>query len=149
MTKSGSFLHSRSLWVYYTLFFSGSLVLVYQALNWEIIGDSVNFLCLLFLMNGLLARRFIHILENSLLMTLGYILPLLIRNSLKLSYTEAPSIKEFLNLAFVSTTTTLVLGIGFSFLGMLLHHFGHKLHQMSRSRVTTNNSVTTGSPTDE
>ncbi|MFV8258934.1 hypothetical protein ACNQKP_14090 [Bdellovibrio bacteriovorus] len=100
-------------------------------------------------MNGLLARRFIHILENSLLMTLGYILPLLIRNSLKLSYTEAPSIKEFLNLAFVSTTTTLVLGVGFSFLGMLLHHFGHKLHQMSRSRVTTNNSVTTGSPTDE
>lgn len=142
-------MHSRSLWVYYTLFFSGSMVLVYQALGWNIIGDSVNFLCLLFLLNGLMVRRFVHIIENSLLMTLGYILPLLIRNSLKLSYTEAPSIKEFLYLAFVSTITTLVLGIGFSFLGMLIYHFGHKLQQMSRSRVTTNNNVTAESSIED
>lgn len=137
MTKSGSFLHSRSLWVYYTLFFSGSLVLVYQALGWEVLGDSVNFLCLLFVMNGFLARRFIHVIENSLLMTLGYILPLLIRNCLKLSYTEAPSVKDFLQLALVSTSTTLALGLAFSFVGMVLFHFAHKIKKASRSRVTT------------
>ncbi|WP_347359713.1 hypothetical protein [Bdellovibrio sp.] len=138
MTKSGSFLHSRSLWVYYTLFFSGSLVLIYQAVDWEVIGDSVNFLCLLFIMNGLLARRFIHVIENSLLLTLGYILPLLIRNCLKLSYSEAPSVKDFLQLALVATSTTFALGLVFSFLGMIFFHFSRKIKKASRSRVTTN-----------
>lgn len=141
MSESGSFLHSRSLWIYYILFFSGSLVLVYQAFGWQVIGDSVNFLCFLFLINGLLARKFIHIFENALLMTLGYILPLLIRNCLKLSYAEAPSMREFLNLAFVSSGTTLLLGICFSFLGFLLHHFGRKVQRLGRSRITSNSSA--------
>lgn len=137
MTNTGTFLHSRSLWAYYTLFFSGSLVLIYQAQGWELFGDSVNLLCLLFLLNGLFVSRFVHILENSLLITLGYILPLLIRNCLKLSYVEAPSIKEFLNLAMVSTSTTFLLGLAFTFIGFLLHHSGKKVHRFSRSRITS------------
>lgn len=137
MSKDGSFLHSRSLWVYYTLFFSGSLVLVYQAFGWEMVGDSVNFLCLLFLLNGFLTRRPLHILENSFLMTIGYILPLLIRNSLKLSYTEAPSMKEFLKLAMMSTSTTLALGCAFSCAGYILVQMSQKVMQMSHSKITT------------
>ncbi len=137
MRTNSSFLHSRSLWIYYALFFSGSLVLVYQAFGWEVIGDSVNFLCLLFLINGIFAKRPLHILENSLLMTLGYILPLLIRNSLKLSYTEAPSMKDFLYLALVSSSTTLAFGVAFSSLGFMLGSVSAKVMQMSRSKVTT------------
>lgn len=137
MRTNSSFLHSRNLWIYYALFFSGSLVLVYQALGWEVIGDSVNFLCLLFLINGIFAKRPLHILENSLLMTLGYILPLLIRNSLKLSYTEAPSMKDFLYLALVSSSTTLAFGVAFSSLGFMLGSVSAKVMQMSRSKVTT------------
>ncbi|MBV2167652.1 MAG: hypothetical protein KUL82_02990 [Bdellovibrio sp.] len=137
MTKQSSFLHSRNLWIYYALFFSGSLVLVYQAFGWEVIGDSVNFLCLLFLINGIFAKRPLHILENSLLMTLGYILPLLIRNSLKLSYTEAPSMKDFLYLALVSSSTTLAFGVAFSSIGFTLGYLSTRVMQMSRSKVTT------------
>ncbi len=65
MIKEDAFLHSRSLWVYYVLFFSGSLVLVYQAFSWILMGDSVNFLCALFLLNGVLIKRPLRILENS------------------------------------------------------------------------------------
>ncbi|WP_415061519.1 hypothetical protein [Bdellovibrio sp.] len=137
MRKQSSFLHSRNLWIYYALFFSGSLVLVYQAFGWDVIGDSVNFLCLLFLINGIFAKRPLHILENSLLMTLGYILPLLIRNSLKLSYTEAPSMKDFLYLALVSSSTTLAFGVAFSSIGFTLGYISTRVMQMSRSKVTT------------
>nr|WP_295905362.1 hypothetical protein [uncultured Bdellovibrio sp.] len=137
MQKDGSFLHSRSLWIYYTLFFSGSLVLVYQAFGWDIVGDSVNFLCLLFLLNGFLTRRPLHILENSFLMTVGYILPLLIRNSLKLTYTEAPSIADFLKLAMKSTSVTLLLGCAFSCLGYFLVQVSQRVMQLSRSKITT------------
>lgn len=136
MTQKNSFLHSRSLWVYYTLFISGALVLVYQSSGWNWVGDSVNFLCVLFLLNSLFVKKFVHVFENSILMTLGYILPLLIRNSLKLSYTEAPSAKDFLKLAMVSTSTTLLLGCVFSLLGYLLLKGLQKVVRSSRSRVT-------------
>jgi|GEM_PF-1367445 len=137
MFKDSSFLHSRSLWVYYTLFFSGASVLIYQALGWDLVGDSVNFLCLLFVLNGFLARRKMHILENTFLMTVGYILPLLIRNSLKLSYVEAPSMREFLKLGLVSTGTTLALGCVFSFLGYALVQGSQKFAHLSRGKVST------------
>lgn len=139
MRRFGSLFHSRSIWVYYTLFISGAFVLIYQAMGWNLLGDSVNFLCLLFVINGLMARRFVHILENSSLMTLGYILPLMIRNCLKLSYIEAPSMLHFAQLAFTSTSTTLILGLGFSFLGLTLHHLARKIHSASRGRVTVRN----------
>ena len=119
MLKNHSF-GDRSVWAYYALFFSGAIVVVYQALNLSIVGDSVNFLCLLFLINGFLVNRRIHILENSLLMTLGYILPLLIRNSFQLSYAEAPSILDLAKLASVSSGTTLGLGLLFTAAGFLL-----------------------------
>lgn len=141
MIKSGSFLHSRSLWIYYALFFSGSLVLVYEVFKWNLVGDSVNFLCLLFLINGFLAKKPLHILENSFLMTLGYILPLLIRNSLKLTYIEAPSLKDFMHLALTSSGMTLVFGVAFSCLGYVLAQGGQKILQMSRSKITTTNTL--------
>ncbi|WII72291.1 hypothetical protein QJS83_00225 [Bdellovibrio sp. 22V] len=138
MAKDGSFLHCRNLWVYYVLFFSGSVVLVYQSYNWDFVGDSVNFLCLLFLVNGFLAKKPLHILENSFLMTLGYILPLLIRNSLKLSYTEAPSMLHFLKLGAISTGTTFALGCAFTCIGFLIAQMSLRAMQMSRSKITTN-----------
>ncbi len=140
MPEAGSFLHNRNLWVYYILFFSGSLALIYQAFGWAVLGDSVTFLCLLFLINGLLARQLLHILENSLLMTLGYILPLLIRNSIKFTHKEDPSIQEFMNLAAISTGTTLLLGFCFTFLGFILHLFGRKIRHLGRSRITSSST---------
>lgn len=137
MKLKNSFLHDRKLWVYYSLFFSGCLVLVYQALGWAILGDSVNFLCLLFLLNGLHVRRLVNIFENSLLVTLGYILPLLIRNSLKLSYAEAPSAFHFAKLALVSSVTTMALGILFTAAGFALKHVAKKFFKVSKGRITT------------
>ena len=142
MSKSRSFLHDRSLWIYYALFISGALVLVYQALEISIVGDSVNFLCLLFLLNGLHVRRLINIFENALLVTLGYILPLLIRNSIKLSYIEAPSLKDFARLALTSTLTTAAFGLLFTALGFLIKHFFKKAYRLSRGRITTNSDFT-------
>ncbi|WP_413568341.1 hypothetical protein ACLWBD_12050 [Bdellovibrio sp. HCB117] len=137
MPNSQSFLHSRSLWTYYVLFFSGSTVLLYQAFGWNVFGDSVNFLCLLFLIHGFAAKKFLHIIENSLLVTLGYILPLLIRNSLKLSYSEAPSMKDFLHLGLISTATTLGFGFAFSLLGYVLRWARHKVLRLSRGKINT------------
>ncbi|QDK38529.1 hypothetical protein [Bdellovibrio sp. NC01] len=136
MQKTGSFLHDRNIWIYYALFFSGTLVLVYQVLGLNLVGDSVNFLCMLFLFNGLHVRRFINIIENSLLMTVGYILPLLIRNSLKLSYAEAPSMFDFAKLALISSITTMALGALFTTVGFLFKHF-LKRAVHSKSRITT------------
>lgn len=141
MQKDGSFLHDRSLWIYYALFLSGSLVLVYQSVPITVVGDSVNFLCLLFLLNGLHVRRFVNIFENSVLVTVGYILPLMIRNSLKLSYAEAPSILDFAKLAMISGATTMVLGALFTTIGFLLKHFGKKVLHASRSRFTPDSSI--------
>ncbi|KHD88438.1 MAG: hypothetical protein OM95_09180 [Bdellovibrio sp. ArHS] len=112
-------------------------MLLYQALGWSVLGDSVNFLCLLFVIHGFAAKKFLHILENAVLVTLGYILPLLIRNSLKLSYSEAPSMKDFLHLGLVSTGTTLAFGVVFSSLGYALRWARHKILRASRGKITT------------
>ena len=136
MTQENTFLHTRSLWIYYALFISGALVLVYQSSGWSIIGDSVNFLCLLFFLNSISVKKPLHILENSVLMTVGYILPLLIRNSIKLTYAEAPSMTDFLKLAMVSTSTTLLLGCVFSLFGYALVKATQKLLRASRGRIT-------------
>ncbi|NUN05318.1 MAG: hypothetical protein HUU57_06120 [Bdellovibrio sp.] len=136
MTKDTSFLNSRSLWIYYALFISGALVLVYQSSGWSVIGDSVNFLCLLFFLNSLAAKKPLHIIENSLLMTVGYILPLLIRNSIKLTYAEAPSMSDFFKLAMVSTSTTLLLGCVFSCIGFTLTKILQKALRVSKGRIT-------------
>lgn len=111
--------HDRKLWVYYALFFSGSAALFYQAMNYGQFGDSFDLLCLLFLIASFSIRRKIHILENSILMTCGYILPLLIRNTMKLSYSEAPSGMVFLELGAKSAVITLCLGLLFSSFGFL------------------------------
>jgi len=137
MQLNRSFLHDRKLWVYYSLFFSGCLVLVYQAQGWSAFGDSVNFLCFLFLLNGLHVRRFVNILENALLVTTGYILPLLIRNSLKLSYAEAPSAADFAKLGMVSSATTIALGLLFTTLGFALKYLLKKIFKMRKGRITT------------
>ena len=137
MQKSGSFLHDRSLWIYYALFFSGSIVVVYQALNWSLIGDSVNFLCLLFLLNGLHVQRAINIFENAVLLTMGYILPLLIRNSLQLSYAEAPSLIDFVRMGMVTSMTTVALGIIFTTVGYLFKYFARKIISMLKPQIST------------
>lgn len=137
MQWNRSFLYDRKLWVYYSLFFSGCLVLVYQAQGWSALGDSVNFLCFLFLINGLHVRRFINILENSLLLTLGYILPLLIRNSLKLSYAEAPSAADFAKLGMVSSATTIALGLIFTTLGFAIRYLFKRISKIRKGRITT------------
>lgn len=134
--RRGEF-NNRSLWTYYTIFFSGSAALLYQAVGWNIIGDSVNFLCLLFFLNGFFVQRITHIFENSLLMTLGYILPLLIRNSLKMSHTVAPLLQDFLTLAATSTLTTLALGCLFTGLSFLLKISVTKLSRRSRGHIST------------
>ncbi|HEY1080446.1 MAG TPA: hypothetical protein VGE46_10115 [Bdellovibrio sp.] len=136
MTKENSFLHTRSLLIYYALFISGAMVLVYQSSGWTLIGDSVNFLCLLFFLNSISVKKPLHILENSVLMTVGYILPLLIRNSIKLTYAEAPSMTDFFKLAMVSTSTTLLLGCVFSLFGYTLVKATQKILRASRGRIT-------------
>lgn len=135
--KAASLLQGRSLWVYYFLFFSGTFVLVYQSFDLKIIGDSVNVLCLLCMVSGFFVGRPLYILENSVLVTLGYILPLLIRNSLKLSYVEAPSAQKFLELAFISSLITLALGILFSSAGFIISYAIKKFRQAGRSKITT------------
>lgn len=131
------FLNNRSLWAYYLIFFSGSAALLYQASGWSLLGDSVNFLCLLFFLTGFFTKRPSHIVENSFLMTVGYILPLLIRNSLKLSSVNAPAITDFLKLALISTLTTLALGIFFTSISYLFRLIAVKISQMSRSKIAT------------
>lgn len=132
--------HTRSLMTYYVLFMSGALVLVYQALGLNFVGDSVNFLCLLFFVYGVTTRHWVHILENSALMTLGYILPLLIRNSIKLTYQEAPSVKHFLQLAAVSSSTTLILGLGCTALSFLMYRLVRQVKSAGRSKITTSSN---------
>ncbi len=121
-----TYLNSRKLWAYYALFLSGCLTLAYEAYEITLLGDSVIFLCLLLIANGLHTQRPLHILENALLVTIGYILAWVIKNSSELSYAEAPSISEFLSLALVSTSTTFLLGIVFSLVGYLIAHFYRK-----------------------
>jgi hypothetical protein len=130
------FFQTRSMMTYYALFLSGVMVLVYQVLGFDYVGDSVNFLCLLFLAYGMATRNWKHIVENSALMTAGYILPLLIRNSIKLSYQEAPSVKHFLQLAMVSSSTTLALGLGCSALSFLFYRACRQVKAVSRSKIT-------------
>lgn len=133
-----SFFQNRSLGTYYALFMAGVSVLVYQAMGWQWVGDSVNYLCLLFVVFGLAIRRWSHILENSLLMTVGYILPLLIRNSFRLTYQEAPSIKDFIQLAAVSSTTTLALGVACTTVSYLLFLTLRRPFQaVAKSKITT------------
>lgn len=136
-----SLFHGRNLMTYYVLFMSGALVLAYQAVGLKIVGDSVNFLCLLFLLYGIGAQRWQHIVENSLLMTLGYILPLLIRNSIKLSYQEAPSVQRFLELAAVSSSTTLALGLACTALSYLALRLARQLKSLGRSKITLRDSI--------
>jgi hypothetical protein len=130
---------TRSMMTYYVLFISGALVLVYQAVGLNYVGDSVNFLCLLFLAFGMTTRHWVHILENSVLLTLGYILPLLIRNSIKLSYQEAPSMKQFLQLAIVSSSTTLALGLGCTAISFLVYRACRQVKTLGRSQITIRN----------
>ncbi|MGZ3773187.1 MAG: hypothetical protein ACXVCY_06420 [Pseudobdellovibrionaceae bacterium] len=130
-------LTGRSLWIHYFLFFSGSLVLIYQSYDLKIVGDSVNFLCVLFFVNSFFSKNILHVFENSVLMTFGYILPLLIRNSLKLTYIEAPSIQQFLRLAMMSTITTAAFGVLFSSLGFMTIGLLKKIKKISRNKVTT------------
>ncbi|KYG67419.1 hypothetical protein AZI86_00780 [Bdellovibrio bacteriovorus] len=113
---------------------------MYQAMGFNFVGDSVNFLCLLFLGYGIATRHWIHILENSVLMTLGYILPLLIRNSIKLTYQEAPSMKSFLQLAAVSSSTTLILGLGCTAASFMTYRLIRQVKTAGRSKITTSSS---------
>lgn len=112
--------HDRKIWVYYALFLAGSLIVAYQAMNFSAVGDSVEFLCVLFILAGFTIRRKGHILENSFLMTCGYILPLLIRNAMQMTYSEAPSGMVFLELGAKSASVTFALGLLFSVLGLFI-----------------------------
>ncbi|MNJ96656.1 hypothetical protein D3C87_143850 [compost metagenome] len=130
--------HDRKIWVYYALFFAGSLIVAYQALNLSIVGDSVDLLCGLFLLAGFTIRRKSHIFENSFLMTCGYILPLLIRNTMKMTYVEAPSSSVFLELGAKSASITFALGLIFSIAGLLLKLLYKRTVKVSKGTVTTN-----------
>lgn len=134
-----AYLNSRKLWTYYALFLSGCLTLAYEAYELSLFGDSIVFLCLLLIANGLHTQRPLHIIENSLLVTLGYILAWVIKNSSELSYAEAPSIREFLGLALVATSTTFLLGIIFSLVGYLISHFYRKRNQRGKPTETLQN----------
>ncbi len=125
--------HDRKIWTYYLLFFAGTLTLVYQAMNARQLGDSVDLLCLLFLLGSFSVRRKIHILENAALVTCGYILPLLIRNTMKLSYSEAPSRMYFIELATQSAIVTFGLGCIFSFVGWYLRRGFYAIRQKRKA----------------
>lgn len=129
--------HDRRLITHYGLFFSGALALVYQALGFSLLGDSVEFLCLVAFIGGFSISRKFHILENAFLMTLGYILPLVIRNSMKLTYAEAPSLATFLQLGFQSTLSTFILGLVFSALALLTMKISGTLLRHSKGRIST------------
>lgn len=134
------FFQNRSVAIYFALFLSGAAVLVYQAMGLRFVGDSVNFLCLLFLIYGVGTRHWKHILENSVLMTMGYILPLLIRNSIKLTYQEAPSVTDFLQLAAVSSSMTLAIGVGCSAMSYLVFRvLGRQVKALGKTKITTRN----------
>lgn len=135
-----SFFQNRTLGTYYALFMAGVSVLVYQTFGWQWIGDSVNYLCLLFVVFGVAIRHWSQILENSLLMTSGYILPLIIRNSFRLSYQEAPSIKDFFQLAAVSSTTTLAIGLACTSTSyLLLLALRRPLRALGKGKITSRN----------
>lgn len=126
----------RNIWVYYVIFFSGVLTFIYESNSWNLVGDSVNFLCLLFVLNAFFVKVPSQILGNAILMTEGYILPLLIRNSLKLSHAEAPLTGDFFRLATTSILTTLAIGLAITSLAYLLKLSVLKLVRMSRGKIT-------------
>lgn len=71
----------RSLFIHYLLFFLGIGVVVYQNQSLISIGDPVHLLCALsFIAAYLTSQKLVHIFENSLLITVGFCVPLLIRN---------------------------------------------------------------------
>lgn len=131
-----TYINGRKLWTFYALFLSGCLTLAYESYGLTLLGDSVIFLCLLFIANGFHAKKPLHILENALLVTVGYILAWMIKNSSEISYAEAPSISEFLRLALVSTTSTFLLGIVFSLVGYLMAYFYRKKYSREKSTKT-------------
>lgn len=137
MPKISAFFHDRKIAIYYALFFAGALVVVYQAQELRLIGDSVDLICILFFVGGFTVKTRTHLLENTALITAGYILPLLIRNSLKLSYIEAPSKMAFVELGLRSISITVMLGILFTTVGFFLKHLSVHFYNKSRSTVTT------------
>jgi hypothetical protein len=141
MPKISAFFHDRSLSIYYALFAAGAVVVVYQAQEWRVIGDSVDLICFLFFMSGFTVRTRSHLLENTALVTAGYILPLLIRNAVKLSYVEAPSKMAFAELGLRSLTITVMLGIAFTSVGFILKHLSVRFYYRSRGTVSTRTTV--------
>jgi len=141
MPKFSAFFHDRKIAIYYALFLAGAMVVVYQAQEWRVAGDSVDLICLLFFIGGFCVRTRNHLIENTILMTAGYILPLFIRNALKLSYVEAPSKMAFVELGLKSFTITVLLGFAFTAVGFALKFFFMKFYQRSRSSLTTRSTV--------
>jgi len=141
MTMLSAFFHDRKIAIYYALFFAGALVVVYQAQEWRMIGDSVDLICFLFFVGGFTVRTRAHLIENTALITTGYILPLLIRNALKLSYVEAPSKMAFVELGLRSFSITVMLGILFTTGGFILKHLSVRFYKRSRGSVTTRSTI--------
>ena len=136
-----TFFHDRKIAIYYALFLAGALVVVYQAQEWRLVGESADLICILFFLGGFTVRTRRHLLENTVLMTAGYILPLLIRNALKLSYVEAPSKMAFIELGLKSFSITLLLGLLFTTVGFVLKHVALRFYRKSRSTLTTRSTI--------
>lgn len=116
----------RSLILYFALFFAGALVLAYQASGLLWLGDSVNFLCAACFVSGFFALCLRHLFENALLVSVGYMTPLLLRNILK----EKNYSGDFLLSALTSLAMTFVFALLFACLG---YSVGFLLKKLRRS----------------
>jgi hypothetical protein len=103
----------RTLILYFILFFIGAFVLFYQASGLGWLGDSVNFLCAVCFLTGFFVFHLRHVFENAVLISVGYMAPLLLRNILK----ERNFSGDFLISAFTSLAMTFIFALLFASLG--------------------------------
>lgn len=119
----------RSLLTHYLLFFSGTLVVVYQIQNMVRVGDALHILCALsFIAAYFTTHKKLHVLENAGLITLGYLIPVTIQNLVLLSKTSLLDMIQHLAIAGV---TAFVLSSLFSYSGYFVAKIMGSLKSLS------------------
>ncbi len=113
-------------------FFIGFVTLVYQAAGYTFLGDSVSFMCWLTLFSGLSCKRIQDTIANATLITLGYMIPLLLRNILK----NIVASEGFLTSALSSFAITFLFALLFSAFGYILSFVFRKLLHLAKGKIT-------------
>ena len=76
---------------------------------WNFLGESIGFMATLLFLLAFTAKRWVHLVENSALLSVGYILPLTLRNLLRDQ--TAPLQSDFWLQFVVSLLTVFIVGV--------------------------------------